>query len=235
MTSPSPDRFDARSLPDEYARLRAPVGRRVLELVARRWGDRQEGERRQLAQVLVTILEPLNQPDAQITEDLRTACEQAVATWIQRTVPVRELMDSTGSTTGATDPNRRLIRLVSAHLGNEEGGQWWAQITLERAGGLRHPARVRCQPDTVGDKIRAGAEATIESLQQALGGDLRIELREAGTFQAFDVTGVIVALAVTQNRRQWTAVGVCPNMANDPVRSGAVAVLNATNRRLGIG
>jgi hypothetical protein len=46
---------------------------------------------------------------------------------------------------------------------------------------------------------------------------------------------VIVAVAVSQGSRQWTAVGVCPDMADDPVRAGAVAVLNATNRRLGTG
>src|SRR4051812_7132567 len=97
MTSHQHDELNARSLPDEYARLRAPAGRRVLDLVARRWGDRQEGERRQLAQVLVTILEPLNRPDAQITDELRNACEQAVAVWVQNTVPVADLVGTPAS------------------------------------------------------------------------------------------------------------------------------------------
>src|SRR6185503_2455110 len=101
MASGFNDNLNARSLPDEYAKLRAPAGRRILDLVARRWGDRQEGERRQLAQVLVTILEPLNRPHAEVTEDLRSACEQAVASWIQNTVPVRELVESQTAAAGA--------------------------------------------------------------------------------------------------------------------------------------
>src|ERR1700704_4399185 len=112
MTPLQPDHQNARSLPDEYARLHAPAGPRILELVARRWGDRQEGERRQLAQVLVTILEPLNRPDAKVTDDLRSACEHAVANWVQKTVPVRDLVPESRPAE-APEIGRRLIRLAN--------------------------------------------------------------------------------------------------------------------------
>jgi hypothetical protein len=233
MTPRQPGSLNARSIPDEYARLHAPAGPRILELVARGWGDRHEGERRQLAQVLVTILEPLNCPDAKVTDDLRAACEQAVATWVQKTIPLRELMPETPSDAPAL--GRRLIRLVTAQLDTEHDGQWWARVTLERAGGGQYPAKIRCRPDGPADQVRAGAEAAVLSLRQAVDGDVRLEVREVGTFEAFETTGVMVAVAVAQGGHQWTSVGVCPDMANNPVRAAAVAVLNATNRRLGTG
>jgi hypothetical protein len=46
---------------------------------------------------------------------------------------------------------------------------------------------------------------------------------------------VIVALRITEGDEQNTMVGVCPNAGPDIVRAVAVAVLNATNRRLGTG
>ena len=234
MTSNKHDQLNARSLPDEYARLRAPAGRRVLELVARRWGDRQEGERRQLAQVLVTILEPLNRPDAEITDDLRNACEQAVASWVQSTVPVADLVTAPAS--APEGAGRRLIRLVTAHMAREEDGQWWARVTLERTDGGRYSVRTPCRPDAPRDQIRAAAEATVQALRQAVTArDLQLHVRETGTFGAFDTTGVIVAVAVSHAGQDWTGIGVCSDMANDPVRAAAVAVLNATNRRLGTG
>jgi LeuA-like protein with dimerisation domain len=234
MIPRQPNSQDARSLPDEYARLHSPAAPRILELVARRWGDRQEGERRQLAQVLVTILEPLNRPDGKVTDDLRNACEQAVATWVQKTVPVRDLVPAS-TAVAEPDGGRRLIRLANAQIATEDDGHSWARVTLERAGGGLYPAKNRCKPDQVTDQLRAAAEATVQSLRQALGGDVRLEVREVGTFGAFQTTGVIVAVAVSQEGQQWTGVGVCPDMRNDPVRAAAVAVLNATNRRLGIG
>jgi hypothetical protein len=232
MIPRQPDSEHARSLPDEYARLHSPTAPRILELVARRWGDRREGERRQLAQVLVGILEPLNRPDARVTDDLRNACEQAVATWVQKTVPVRDLVPAPVS---EPEGGRRLIRLATAQLATEDDGHSWARVTLERAGGGLYPAKMRCRPDLITDQLRAAAEATVQSLHQALGGDAKLEVREVGTFGAFETTGVIVAVAVSQEGQQWTAVGVCPDMGKEPIRAAAVAVLNATNRRLGIG
>lgn len=234
MTPQQPDSQNARSLADEYARLHAPAAPRILELVARRWGDRKEGERRQLAQVLVTILEPLNRPNGKVTDDLRAACEHAVANWVQKTVPVRDLVPDSKP---AEEPEvgRRLIRLSTAHLAAEDDGQWWARVTLERAGAGLYPAKVRCRPDVPSDQLRAGAEAAVQSLRLAVGGDIQLEVREVGTFGAFDATGAIVAVAVSQSGQQWTGVGVCPDMGKDPVRAAAVAVLNATNRRLGTG
>ena len=233
MTTTQEDPQGARSLPDEYARLRSRSGRRVLDLLAKRWGDRQEGELRQLAQVLVTILEPLDRPDAEVTEDLRTACEQVVATWIRTTVPTRA---TTARRESIPEAGRRMIRLVTAHLGAEEDGQWWAGVTLERAGAGRHSVRVRCRPDTPTDQLRAGAEAALEALRQAASStELALELREAVTFQALDRTGVMVSIVISRGPRQSTALGVCADMADDPVRAAAIAVLNATNRRLGLG
>src|ERR1051326_286757 len=89
MTIAGEDLRVARSLPDEYAKLTSRSGRRILEMIERRWGDRQEGERRQLGPGLVTTLAPLAHPRSEVTEDLRDTCEQLVATWIRTTSPGR--------------------------------------------------------------------------------------------------------------------------------------------------
>ncbi len=206
-------------------------------MVGRKWGDRPEGERRELAQILMLILEPLQRPGAQVTEDLREACELAVTDWIQKTVAVNELIEGSvhaAPTNPADRRGRRTVKLISADAIAIDSGNCSARVTLER-GARRYTQAVACQLDTV-NQLRGGASATLGVLRQLLGESAPfVEIREVGTFEAFDHTGVIISVAISEGGKQEILVGVYPDMANEPVRAASLAVLNAVNRRLGIG
>ena len=91
------------------------------------------------------------------------------------------------------------------------------------------------QMDLSTSQLGAAARANLEALRQAVPGLPHIELKKLETFDALESLGVIVALRVTEGDEQATLTGVCPNAGPDLVRAVAVAVLNATNRRLGTG
>ena len=83
-TASEQDRTAARRIPDEYMRLRSRPDQRVMELINRCWKSYPDGERRQLAQVLLAILTPLNRDAPTVTEELRQPCEAAVVEWIEK-------------------------------------------------------------------------------------------------------------------------------------------------------
>ncbi|MBI4420325.1 MAG: hypothetical protein HY560_05820 [Gemmatimonadetes bacterium] len=233
--------LSARSLADEYAGLRTRSGGRVLELVRRGWGDRGESDCRNLAQVLMAILEPLNRRGAEVTDGLRAACEDAVTDWLRRTTPVRGLLDGAGDSQPdhggpprSAPGRRRLVRLVSAEVTPQAvNGRFVVRVRLER--GTRHyMATTGCRPDIL-DQLRGGAEATLEALRQAMPTDSpRLALLDVSTFEAFDRLGGVVSLSLMEDTPE-TLIGVCPDIRSEPVRAAAVAVLQALNRRLGIG
>jgi hypothetical protein len=212
----------------------------VLELVARRWGDRTEGDRRNLAQVLLTLFEPLNDPGTPITDDLRAACEHLVADWVRHTVPAQHLVaglrrEVEASAQAVASRPRRRVRLSRADVARTADGKDVAQVTLEHADAGRKTAAVLCGPNDA-DRARAGAEATLEVIRRVLPADApRVELAKVGMFEAFGGTGVIVAVNLIEADQRSSVVGVCPAAGAEFVRAAAVAVLNATNRRLGIG
>lgn len=229
--TPLPEaRASAQSFLDEYTRLRAASGVRVLELVARRWADRSDADRRNLAQVLLAVLEPLNEPGAEVTDELRFACEQAVADWIGKTLPTADLSPVPN---GPAPAKASRVRLIGAEGGKTPDGHWAARITLEMAG-ERHAVINPCGSDTPG-QLKGGAVGALAALRKAVPDAPPLEIKDVSTFEAFNAVGVIVALLVTEMGRQGTLVGVCPSMGDNPIRAGAVAVLNATNRRLGTG
>lgn len=220
----------ARALPDEYAGLGDASSARVLEWVARRWGDRSEGQRRQLAQILVMVLEPLNEPGATITDELRTACEQVVTQWVEKTTS----SDGHAPAAGPPAPEKsRRVRLIAAKGAPTSGNEWEAEVTLQ-VGARRHAGIERGAMDPL-SQISCAAKATLAALRQAVPRAPHLELKKVETFEAFESLGVIVAIRVTDGDQQSTLVGVCPNARNDPLRAAAVAVLNATNRHLGTG
>lgn len=229
-TAPQPS-VAARTLPDEYAGLGVPSGTTVLDLVARRWGDRSEGDRRQLAQILIMVLEPLNEPGARITEELRATCEQVVTEWVDKTAPAGQSVSAPPPSSAALKARR--VRLVETEGGPSQGGQWSARVVLQ-VGARRHAGVDSCREDSVA-QLHCAGRATIEALRQAVPGLPHIELKKLETFDAFESLGVIVALRITEGDAQNTLVGVCPNTGSDMVRAVAIAVLNATNRRLGTG
>lgn len=232
MTAAPQPSVPARSLPDEYAGLGVASSDTVLDLVARRWGDRSEGDRRQLAQILIMVLEPLNEPGARITEELRAACEQVVTEWVDKTAPAGS-QPAPAALPVAPALKARRVRLVETEGGPSTGGQWSARVVLQ-VGARRHAGVDSCQEDSVA-QLHCAGRATIQALRQAVPGLPHIELKKLETFEAFESLGVIVALRITEGDEQNTLVGVCPNTGPDIVRAVATAVLNATNRRLGTG
>jgi hypothetical protein len=81
-------------------------------------------------------------------------------------------------------------------------------------------------------ELRCSAEATVHALQQAVSGDVQLELLGVKAVRAFDATVVIVSLSVRMEGNAWRMVGSYLT-ETDPPRGAALAVLNATNRVLG--
>jgi hypothetical protein len=78
----------ARRMPDDFIALDAVPSYRVMQIVRRHWPQHTEADRQRLVSVLRPLLEPLAEPGATITEDIRALCEAAVRTWLATiTVP----------------------------------------------------------------------------------------------------------------------------------------------------
>jgi CheY-like chemotaxis protein len=77
------DRSAAHGIPDAFAALEGSPPARLAALIDRHWASVEESERRQLAQMLLVILEPVMQ-GAPVTEQLRQECEDAVLGWTAR-------------------------------------------------------------------------------------------------------------------------------------------------------
>ncbi len=83
------------------------------------------------------------------------------------------------------------------------------------------------------DEIRHAAEATLDALRQVVGEDTEIELTAAGPVAALGQSFVLAVVDVTVRGRTHSLMGVCPLSLN-PCRDAALAVLDATNRVLGL-
>jgi len=85
----------------------------------------------------------------------------------------------------------------------------------------------------VTDEISHAAEATLDALRQVVGKDTTIELKTVGPVAALGHSFVLAVLEVAVQGRTHTLMGVCPLSLN-PARDAALAVLDATNRVLGL-
>jgi hypothetical protein len=81
-------------------------------------------------------------------------------------------------------------------------------------------------------ELRCSAEAAVHALQQAVQGEVELELLGVKAVRAFDATVVIVSLSVRSEGNAWRMVGSYLT-ETDPPRGAVLAVLNATNRVLG--
>jgi len=84
---------------------------------------------------------------------------------------------------------------------------------------------------TQADTLRAVARATADALSEALGAEVRV--RGVQLLQAFAQTVVVVSMVATQGERSQALLGICDG-TDDLARAAALAVLNATNRFLGL-
>ena len=153
-----------------------------------------------------------------------------VTEWVEKTSPVGGRLDSA---VPVAAPKQRRVRLVETDGTSVEGGECSARVVIQV--GARRYAGTERGPAAFNGQIACAAKATLSALRQAIPGIPHLELKKVETFDAFDSLGVIVAVRMTEGDQQTTLVGVCPSSGDDLVRAGAIAVLNATNRRLGTG
>lgn len=113
-----------------------------------------------------------------------------------------------------TLPDGRCQARVGLHLGTE--------VLFEgKSEGLGSPT----------GELRCAAEAAVEALQQAVEGEVGLELLGVKSVRAFDSVVIIVSLACSKEE-SFRVVGSCLSEGHHP-RGAALAVLNATNRTLG--
>jgi len=79
-----PERAAARWLADEYVTMRFMPSIRIMELINRAWGRYPDGDKRQLGQALLGVLEPLDHVGAKVTPEIRSLCERVVLQWRER-------------------------------------------------------------------------------------------------------------------------------------------------------
>ena len=131
----------------------------------------------------------------------------------------------------------RVVKFVKAEI-IKEGAKCRARVELKRDPDRSYfgSAEGSCEEP---ENLRSVAQATANALLQAAaaGGDpagFEIRVNELAVQKAFDKQTVLVSVAGTYFNQQRDLLGLCV-VEGDPVRSAALAVLNATNRFLGVG
>lgn len=85
----------------------------------------------------------------------------------------------------------------------------------------------------VTDEISHAAEAALDAVRQLVGKDTTIKLNTVGPVAARGHSFVLAVVDVTLEGQTHSLMGVCPLSLN-PTRDAALAVLDATNRVLGL-
>lgn len=132
-----------------------------------------------------------------------------------------------------TDGASRAIKFVRAQIDPLADDRRQALVQVERAG--QGPSTGTAQggsgqPDT----LRAVARATADALSEAYEAEgVKVRVRGVQQVEAFAQTVVIVSLAATRGAETRSLLGVCDG-TDDLARATALAVLNGTNRFLGL-
>lgn len=128
---------------------------------------------------------------------------------------------------------RQRVRLVDAHLTHTADTRAQAEVSLEwRAVEYRGKATEHGRGAM---DLRACAEATLDALNQVMGGRVSFRLIGVKSVRAFDDTVAIVALGVSEREvgGDRRLVGTAPVRDGNLPLGVARSVLNATNRVLG--
>jgi hypothetical protein len=127
----------------------------------------------------------------------------------------------------------RAVRFVRAQIDPLPGERCQAVVQIERpdAGPGTGTAEGGNSP---ADVLRSVARATADALSEAYGNEgVRIRVRGVQQFEAFAQQMIVVSLVATRGVEQRNLLGVCDG-TGDPYRATALAVLNGTNRFLGL-
>lgn len=85
------------------------------------------------------------------------------------------------------------------------------------------------------ETLRTAAIAAADALRQAMGAeDVVLEIKGVKLMEGIGVEVVMVSLAARYGGESRPLIGVCEGH-QDPLRAAALAVLNASNRFLGVG
>jgi hypothetical protein len=133
----------------------------------------------------------------------------------------------------------RVVKFIKAEL-DESAGKCRARVELKhlQRGDRSYFGTAEASCDEP-ENLRAVAQATANALLQAAGteGDAagyEIRVNQLAVQDAFGKQCVLVSVAGMYFKQTRDLLGVCV-IENDPVRSAALAVLNAANRFLGVG
>jgi hypothetical protein len=132
-------------------------------------------------------------------------------------------------------PNRppQRLKFVSCETESLPEGHERATVTLVLPPDRRFVGSADCQESATGG-LRCAAEATLDALSEAMGeAGATLELIGARAVKAFDAEVVIVALSARWEGETRRLVGSYL-VDEAPERGAAIAVLNATNRMLGV-
>jgi hypothetical protein len=122
------------------------------------------------------------------------------------------------------------VRFTRFDLTRTKSGQTNAEVTLE-LDGRKHVGQSSGPSSPLGD-LRISSEACLKALAGFSGG-IEFELMAVKHIRAFDSNLAIVSITHRQDGGNYPLVG-CYLAKEDVCRGAAIAVLNATNRVLGI-
>ena len=126
---------------------------------------------------------------------------------------------------------RERLRFSDFSFTRTPSGQCSAEVSLEWDGVI-YRGRAIGQSSPLGD-FRVSADAALRALEEFAKGAMHFELLGIKHVRAFDSNLAIVSITHQQDGQSFPLVGVY--LAKEDVcRGAAIAVLNATNRVLGI-
>ena len=127
-------------------------------------------------------------------------------------------------------PDRTRLKFVDFDFSTLPSGRCRSRVVLEWKQGASHEGTAEGLGSQTGE-LRCAAEATVEALEQAVDGKVKMELLGVKAVRAFDAVVVIVSLSCHNGSAQRV---VGSYLSEDELpRGAALAVLNATNRLLG--
>lgn len=122
------------------------------------------------------------------------------------------------------------VRLKGFEVTQQPDGRW-----LGRVGMVGHPGSdfvgTAERPDSPQAELRCAAEATARALEGVTRNKVALEVLAVTAIEGFDTVLVVVSFEALD--RVERLVGSCLIKVQPPSRAAALAVLHATNRRLG--
>jgi len=127
-------------------------------------------------------------------------------------------------------PARERLKFVEFEFATLASGRCRSRVVLEWREGVSFEGSAEGLGSQTG-QLRCAAEATVEALEQAVDGKVKLELLGVKAVRAFDAVVLIVSLSCHNGTAQRV---VGSYLSEDELpRGAALAVLNATNRLLG--